>query len=326
MFTIGPTKDQTYELDQWMPETFHMDAMMLNHGECIRDADYVIIVCTRSMTSLELSPAIESLRAQSWPHGGALCIVVNAVQDLDKSKIIPSLFSYPVPVWITFEATPGYASARNAGIRVSLQCHVVIFLDDDTILETDWIKVMLEASASHPSKVLGSLHDRVLSLPTNQVDVNRQSREIRKRRSATLSGSNGLLIPVSILGDLRFDEEFNMTGGEDTDLLLRLSLRGHDQKIVDCIALEIDRFAHQPFTQDAKSAFRSGQLWIWINEINHQETSRYRAKAFIGLGPALIDLLSNPFRPSWLRRRKLRRLMRRLGVAFGASLFKVEKQ
>jgi glycosyltransferase involved in cell wall biosynthesis len=287
---------------------------MLDSDELVRGAKLVVVVCTRDLGSVNFHRTLTFLSAQEWPRESAFCIVINADSEQGDLAGLDQISLPAVPVWLTQERRLGFSSARNAGLRACLQSEALIFLDDDTIVETDWIVKMWHSHKSDSNAVLGSLHDRLMIMPTDQIETDHAALRVREQKSATLSGSNGLLLPLKTLGDLRFNELFNNSGGEDTDMLLRLALLGHEEKTVDCIALELDRVSHDPWWQDAIFAYRSGRLWVVINRLNDQPVGWFKFKAIPGIFTAGASFLFAFLRPQWLRRRKMRLCMRRLGV------------
>jgi len=278
-----------------------------------------VIICTRDIESENFQRTMRFLADQEWPIDSFLCVVMNYGNVEDGFPTLSGVSLPEVPLVLSRETRQGFASARNAGLSISSKSRGVLFLDDDTIVESGWIMEMWNAHLRSPATVLGSMHDRLEIMPTDQAEMDAAASMIRSRKNATLSGSNGLFIPLGILGELQFSETYNQSGGEDTDLLTRLALIGHVEVAVDCIAVEQDRLLLEYWMKDAGSAYRGGSLWLKINNRNGLPTLRIRFRACVGIVPALVIFLLSTFQSRLSRRLRLRVLMRRIGVVTSST-------
>lgn len=109
-----------------------------------------VVLCTYNRAAL-LGPALESLLAQADdapPH--ELIIVDNNSRD-DTQAVIEGYVSRSAGrMRYVREARQGLCHARNAGIAAS-RAPLIAFTDDDVRAQPDWLRVLAESFATHPS-------------------------------------------------------------------------------------------------------------------------------------------------------------------------------
>ncbi|CAB4942458.1 unannotated protein [freshwater metagenome] len=127
----------------------------------------------------------------------------------------------PVAVRYVVEPVRGYASPRNAVIESREHDLPVCFLDDDEVVATDWAAQMAVAHQRFPLAIIqGSVRVEHEGWPRFKEG---RERDPGIRIGATAASTANTLFPSAVWDDagLRFDTQFNLSGGEDTDLLLR---------------------------------------------------------------------------------------------------------
>ena len=136
---------------------------------------------------------------------------------------------------------PGAGAARNLGITLST-CSILLFLDDDVLLEPDFVEALLGVYRRHPAVggvsgiitnysrprfrerileqlfCLGPFHDERLAIYWN-------ASRLRPSEPIPVRKVSGCVMSVrrSALGDKRFDAQYRGAGAEDVDLSWRLS-------------------------------------------------------------------------------------------------------
>jgi glycosyltransferase involved in cell wall biosynthesis len=121
----------------------------------------------------------------------------------------------------------GPAAARNLGIKESTG-EVVVFTDSDCIVETDWVKMLLQDLEDHDG-VGGSLVPASMDTLAERFEQNRRDRlyGLQKRIVETLPSCN-LAFKRKVLDEIGgFDEDFKRASAEDYELCKRIADNGH---------------------------------------------------------------------------------------------------
>ncbi|HEX3028865.1 MAG TPA: glycosyltransferase family 2 protein, partial [Clostridia bacterium] len=160
--------------------------------------------------------------------------------DNDQSKSALPLFEQfqslgTIPMEYVGEPAVGYAFARNCAIE-NCRTQYLGFIDDDCILNPDWVQNGLAAVKRHKSAfVAGLSQNSVTSDIYTQVECfitqnwwkdsyNTDTFEIKANRLDT----KNVILDRSLLvkNNIYFDEGFNRYGGEDCDLGIQLQQKG----------------------------------------------------------------------------------------------------
>ena len=134
---------------------------------------------------------------------------------------------FPFELSYVLESTPGIARARNTGVRASAGAECVAFIDDDEEAEPQWLAELLAArSLIGAGVVLGPVLARLSDLRcsswlTRFLCV---SPGVSGPAPVTAFKTGNVLIGMELLRGLigPFNEAFALSGGEDTELGLRL--------------------------------------------------------------------------------------------------------
>ena len=136
----------------------------------------------------------------------------------------------PEGVTVIFEPQRGYSSVRNRAISAIPNGANVIFLDDDEIPSTEWLNALVTAHLNYPDDVIAG-----------PVYPEHRNEQISYRGLASMKYSKfeddsfmkqaptaNMLIPGRLIQEelIHFDEIFNFSGSEDTDLCFRLRKYG----------------------------------------------------------------------------------------------------
>ncbi len=103
----------------------------------------VVLCCYNSAEVIQAS--IRSLSAQDIPEGMGyeLILVDNNCTDDSISLAQSAWKDTPFPLIIVKETQPGLIYARKAGV-LKARYSILLFVDDDNILENDWVKRLVE--------------------------------------------------------------------------------------------------------------------------------------------------------------------------------------
>lgn len=128
----------------------------------------------------------------------------------------------------------GFAHVRNHLLSRALEvgADFVAMLDDDEVPNPGWLVELMACHARTGADVVGGpvlpiADDRTISLAGRAYIQDRMCKELTARR-AIHCRTNNCLISAALLREtgIRFDERFNLSGGEDTDFFCRLRDHG----------------------------------------------------------------------------------------------------
>ncbi len=171
------------------------------------------------------------------------------------------------------EPRPGIAAARNRALDVAAadpDVRALVFIDDDETPGPGWLAALVDCwQEYHPAAVSAPVVPRYDQPPSDWVTGSRRF-ERRQRVTGTTvrtGATNNLLLDLDAINahQLRFDESFGLTGGEDTDLTFRLTRAGG--RVVWCDEAEV--FDHIPAHRLTpkwvlRRDFRAGTSWSRI--------------------------------------------------------------
>jgi glycosyltransferase involved in cell wall biosynthesis len=113
--------------------------------------DLSVVICTYNGAD-RLPAVFTALKAQRTPPGVSWDVVVvdNGSTDETQGIVAAAIEEGGLPSlrYVT-EADPGLTAARRRGVRET-QSPWIAFVDDDNLLEPDWIGAIVEAIARHP--------------------------------------------------------------------------------------------------------------------------------------------------------------------------------
>jgi glycosyltransferase involved in cell wall biosynthesis len=200
-----------------------------------------LIICTRNRAGILpvcLDAVFESIK-ESGTHLVQVIVVNNGSTDATAQTLLDWQDKNSFVIKVVDEPKPGLSRARNAGLAVAIG-DLIVFTDDDCIMDRTYIKTALSLSALDSAPVmrggrieLGDPSDLPLTIKTDR-GKQTWSKEKKSMRHGTLSGAISgcnLMFPQQIyetLGD--FDVALGAgsknPGADDTDYLVRAYLAG----------------------------------------------------------------------------------------------------
>jgi glycosyltransferase involved in cell wall biosynthesis len=122
---------------------------MSSPGEAVRSLDVSVCVCTYNRRE-RLLEALHSLERVRVPNAASFEVLVVDNNSCDgTAEALRSLDSGNLPLRYVLEARQGLSHARNRCVSES-RGRVVAFLDDDVVVECDWLEMLLEAFSAEP--------------------------------------------------------------------------------------------------------------------------------------------------------------------------------
>ncbi len=311
----------------------------MTDGAELADDRVAVAVCTRRRPIM-LSRLLESLSRLEIPRGVEPVFLV--VENDDSPRVRPVVEGLadrfaPAPVVHVLESRRGISQARNRAIveAVSRGCRWLAFVDDDEVVEPQWLEKLLEAARSRNLQMVGgpwkiSVPDESLSVIEKAIldDYVRKSEErIRAnnakfregREQECFQGTGNWLADLTFLQKncIRFPEDFNLTGGEDIVVYHSFKEKGGRYGWAP-EAVVWEQMSRERLTlADRFRRAANGTVTIYRirRMIGHRDSAaRWLVKAvgkFVGGTAALLTV---PFRGA----AGLAEAVRRFGVAFGA--------
>jgi len=191
-----------------------------------------IAVCTRERPTM-LKRQLEAAASLKLPDEIELDVVVVENGPNPSSSEMVVAFQKNLSIGYHTEPRVGLVFARNHAVEQALKTGAewIGFFDDDEVVDTNWVVAMIDAMATFPeARAFAGPVDRINPetatkwYPAHKKPVGKTG--IPVWRVAT---GNILFHRHIYAGDglsMRFDERFNLTGGEDTHLFLRMRQRG----------------------------------------------------------------------------------------------------
>ena len=195
-------------------------------------ASISVCICTYRRTN-RLARLLAALaRQQGGPGIDEIVVVDNDAEGSAQPVVEAAAAQATHPIRYRLQPQRGIARSRNAAIGVAGGDWLAL-IDDDELPGTDWLARLWDtAQATGADGVLGPV---VSETPDNAPAWIRRGDFYKRRHFATGAPvppnhliSGNLLIRADWLRSEPgpFDERFNLTGGEDGDLMLRLRNRG----------------------------------------------------------------------------------------------------
>jgi glycosyltransferase involved in cell wall biosynthesis len=183
-----------------------------------------LLVCTykRPQTFAKL---IESVRALELPEGLAFSLVVadNNPQSAWDAYIAEAVADVPWPVHYGHEPEAGYSNARNKALSIAsgVEGEILLFVDDDMILDPQWLKAHLRSHAEFGCDVVNG---RIFGVRRR----NPHGARLQQCGAGNVSFSRRLVAEAPEGLGLRFDAAYNKLGMEDQAFFRAAVARGAD--------------------------------------------------------------------------------------------------
>ena len=189
-----------------------------------------VTICVASIGRTSLVQLLHSLEALHWPRSKIRVIVADDSPNDAARGLIEDAGPWRLPIEVYPVGARNIATARNVCLD-HVQTLFATFVDDDEWAHRDWLAHLHKTAVSYNADAVFGAVDAIYS-PTTPPWLKKVGL-FRKRPGATGekvsmgATCNALVRVVTIRRlQLRFDEAFGRTGGEDTDFFHRLSAAG----------------------------------------------------------------------------------------------------
>ncbi|QUS58916.1 glycosyltransferase family 2 protein [Pseudovibrio brasiliensis] len=248
----------------------------------------IIAVCTRARKNMLLA-CMNSI-SQLVPHHDfeiTLIICDNNSKPMTSKDQEEIKAAANVPLNYVHEVQAGIPFARNTALNTarSLNPDWIAFIDDDEILDPQWLVEMSKAMDKWPAEIY---HGWTQSTPEDLNAPWSFHRPRNKRQPGTImetAGTDNVLFSVEAVTDLNFDETMRFSGGSDIDFFYRATDRG--AKIVwvpDAITREITPASRLTFGYQVRRSYSvaSAQAYISRKRFGLQKASKKAILKAIG--------------------------------------------
>jgi len=189
-------------------------------------------VCTRERPKM-LTELLESCVKAIQLSGEAVIVIVVENGPKSGAKGVVAQFSARINITWRYSALTGLTNARNTVIDAFLETNAdwLAFVDDDETVAPDWLVELLAARQKFPdtSVFVGPTHKL---FPDNASPLVKAitTRKLKYGARIAHGGTGNSLLQRWVFADdgaaLRFDMRYNLVGGEDADLFLRVGDSG----------------------------------------------------------------------------------------------------
>jgi succinoglycan biosynthesis protein ExoM len=294
--------------------------------------DVSVIIATFNRPVL-LDRAIRSVAEQHCPTDLEFeIIVVDNTRERSAEQAVNHLNSvFRISITYLNEPRQNIAHARNAGIAASAGS-LIAFIDDDEVATREWLlNLVATQKACQADAVFGPVIPEFEKNIPPAWDPNGllHIRDEYVSTGTTITDGrtgNALFKASCFVFKENFDPAFGLTGGEDTDLLQRLSLSG--AKFVWCAEAVVTEFLPPNRCSQwylLKRAFRSNQCFVRCcrkNSRYHMLTGGYwLANGFTQAALLLLPVLGSAFSRSTVVVRLRMRFFGALGKILSFPIF-----
>ncbi|MGH1550678.1 glycosyltransferase family 2 protein [Leifsonia poae] len=284
-----------------------------------------------------LSREIDS--ASALPFSVRIQVVDNDKEASAREAVSEVAAQLSVPVDYAVESVPGITAARNRALSESADDDILIFIDDDERPEPGWLAALLTTKQQTGAEaVVGPVRSTFEVEPDPWIEAGGffVRRRLETGIPVQVAATNNLLLDLRFVraNDMRFDLEFGITGGSDTQFTRAFVQAGG--RILWCAeAMVVDVV---PATRVTRRwvmfrAFRSGNSWSLTSlKLARTQTDRYRAiaellasgAARVGAGCArvVLGIVAGSLRH---RAQGARTIARGLGMIAGALGYRYQE-
>jgi glycosyltransferase involved in cell wall biosynthesis len=204
--------------------------------------DIAVAICTWNRAEL-LRQTLESLTHLTVPEWVQWSVLVVNNNSTDNTDAVAREFRSRLPLSIVLESRPGLPIARNTALDRATG-DLVIYIDDDVLIDPQWLRHFAEAARRHPDAVafggpiepwFPEMPDPLLAeafpnLKNGFCGLDHGPEEIVLEMSQEIFGAN-MAFSKSAMGEHRFDPQVGHAGklmmlGDETILLRKLQGQG----------------------------------------------------------------------------------------------------
>jgi glycosyltransferase involved in cell wall biosynthesis len=201
-----------------------------------------VAICTWNRSRL-LAQTLEGLRALTVPADVRWELLVVDNNSTDDTSAVIDRFAGVLPLTHIVERSQGHSHARNAAVAAA-RGELLVWTDDDVIVEPEWLEAYAEAASAFPSAAFfgGTVEPWFESEPPSWLAAHLDRLSVyvitrRSRHTAVLGPDEGIVganmaFRTEVLRRFPFNTqlgrvEAGLIGGDDTELVERMKAAGH---------------------------------------------------------------------------------------------------
>lgn len=196
----------------------------------------IVCICTYNRNDLLLNLISDIIKQESDNYNLQIFVVDNS-EDSNLENIIPK--NEKIIIRYFNEKTRGITFARNRCLEEvrKYDFDYCILLDDDEYLDKEWLKKFIKCAEEYDADIITG---PVISVYPDYAPIWIKKtgffdRSIKETGEVLKTcGAGNVLIKKNVIDDksFKFNNKYAFTGGEDTELFLKMTLRG--KKIIYC--------------------------------------------------------------------------------------------
>lgn len=174
----------------------------------------------------------------------------------------------------------GLSNARNVALRFARDKGLALaFIDDDEVPDENWLQTAAKASGLSTFEILAGPVVPDFGGEGSQLSIPKEFWERPLGQDGEIVdgyvGDGNIIYPKSlIISGLEYSQEFSLTGGQDTDFLMRAKKLGFKIKNLNDLAV-IERVppVRQTVSYLTDRAFHSSSSWVAVLKANRESQS-----------------------------------------------------
>lgn len=241
-----------------------------------------ICICTRNRQE-GLKKILDSLENMQTPDHTIIKIVIIENDVENYSENIVKRFSAKSKFNICYylENMKGLAFARNRSVKEAGDCDFCCFVDDDQIVDLNWLSELLKCQSEYNADGVWGLCPPIFSkkVPVHIKDYY-EPRSYQYGELVEDAGTGSLLIKKSILDKIEgpFDLRLNFTGGEDYHLTTSIIRNGGTIRFnPNAIAHEFVPSSRTTIFYLVKRTYRKANAGYFIKSFSEPEFRKIQA-------------------------------------------------
>ncbi|MBP7088423.1 MAG: glycosyltransferase [Candidatus Omnitrophica bacterium] len=192
------------------------------------DVSVVVPTCGRIE---KLRACLFSLFTQDYPKKNTEIIVIDDRASRKTKDLTEELKKYFPQLKYLSQRRKGPAAARNLGAKNS-QGEIIAYVDDDCVVENNWLKLMVEAQQKNPNIVVVggktlTANQKTTVLVSQFLSNCSIESYIDGKKEVIFFPTCNVSFKRAVFDKYRFDETFPLPGGEDLEFFWRLFKDGY---------------------------------------------------------------------------------------------------
>ena len=286
----------------------------------------LITVCVPTcMRPQMLGECLRSIANSDIPSGFETRLTVI---DNDKNESAREMFSslrFPFAARYVVEPRRGLCAVRNRALDEAQKenADYLAFCDDDIIVDANWLCAFIDGINKTGADTINGYVNFVY--PDGKTPWWMRDSKIAPDESAKISNggfpTNLLLMKARVFADLRFDDDFNLTGAEDYDFSRRAMLRGF-------VSAYTGKAKAREEAHRSRMTLRNHFMTQWQRQtgyvLSHRKTDgalptalRFLPKGMMKLTKGVLCAALGVFLGKKMLRRSLKNIIAGTGICYG---------